>query len=77
MIRVTLRTIDDVDGALLGDFPPSEIPGLLQLLKTTRIYFGDDYEDAELVDNGQFSLSYPPKGAPRVVLDLCVEQPEP
>ena len=48
MIRVVLRHIDYAEGLLIGDFPPSEIPALIDLLVRTRIVFSDEADDCRL-----------------------------
>jgi hypothetical protein len=74
MIRVVLRDIDDADGVLLGDFPPSELFDLQQLLSKTHVWFGeDDRPDAEPKDIiAQFIVSGH-RDARRMVLELVVD----
>jgi hypothetical protein len=72
MIRVVLRDIDDADGVLLGDFPPSELFDLQQLLSKTHVWFGED-DPAEPKDIiAQFIVSGH-RDARRMVLELVVD----
>lgn len=41
MIRVVARHIVDAEGTLIGDFPPSEIQGLIDLLDRYDIHLDD------------------------------------
>lgn len=50
MIRVVLRHIDDLNGAIVGDFPPSDLDGLIDRLRSTSIYL-NEHEDCKLIDD--------------------------
>lgn len=78
MIRVVVRhVVHESEGALLGDFPPSEIPALLELLEShqTRIY------DSSLENNLRLVEDTPPlqlikvgrSGSPRYVLEILLD----
>lgn len=75
-IRVIMRHIDDADGRLLGDFPPTEIGPLLDVLADTRIYWSDDHDDCALVKDQLPSdclqLVDDARGA-RMILEVLVE----
>jgi hypothetical protein len=71
MIRVLVRHVDDAEGTLLGDFPPSEIRPMLEVLDAARIYWSDTADDCE-VDSTQLVLGGG-TGAPRYVLEVLLE----
>ena len=58
MIRVVLRHEDDAENVLLGDFPPSEIRPLLELMGTSVIFTPDD-DECRLSGTTQFVTSGP------------------
>lgn len=72
MVRVVLRHVNDTEGRLLGDFPPSEIRPLMELLDSTPIYAGDDPCVVSPGAPSQF-VSHGGPGAPRFVLEVLVE----
>lgn len=71
MIRVVIRHVDDAESTLLGDFPPSEIRPMLEVLDTARIYWSDDADDVSVAST-QLVLAGG-NAAPRYVLEVLVE----
>lgn len=82
MIRVVARHVAEADGVLVGDFPPSEIPALMDLFnepsRLTFITDGDGdhpsasafYADADDDEWTQFVVTDASKSSPRLVLEL-------
>lgn len=73
MIRVVLRHENETEGSLVGDFPPSEIDGLLDRLRFERIYLGDISENAKLVDGNPLQWTRTVDTRPRLVLEVIVQ----
>lgn len=78
MIRVTLRDSTDTydDAHLLGDFPPSEIADLLDLIRRTCIYDeaeGEGMGGEGFVNDVQYQILMP-QGGGRALLDVFTHQ---
>lgn len=70
MIRVVLRHIDSADSVLLGDFAPSELPALKELVADARVYWADWAECAELDDEPYQFITTKDRG--RMVLEILL-----
>lgn len=74
MIRVVLRHVLEADSILLGDFPPSEVRPLLDLLDQTRIVVNDEWDDVMMFMDQPMQLVQGGRGmSRRYVLELLVE----
>lgn len=76
MIRVIARHIDEADGVLVGDYPPSEIDALVELLGSARVHLSDeDYVDVDLLrDANSLQFIVDTTGRyPRMVLEILFE----
>lgn len=70
MIRVVLRHVDDAEGAIVGDFLPSEIDGLIDRLRWTDIYVGE-HELCKL-DIDPFQWTYTDEARPHAIFEILV-----
>jgi hypothetical protein len=76
MIRVVIRHINDAEGTLVGDFPPADIPELVDFIRRTPLYMGDESDYAQLADLDTglpLQLIVAEGSTPRLVLEVIVE----
>jgi len=70
MIRVVLRHENDADGVMLGDFTPSEVRPLIELLSEASV-FAENGDLVEVEGTTQFVLGGG-RGAPRYVFEIIL-----
>lgn len=75
MIRVVIRHVNDAEGTLVGDFPPADIPVLVDLIRRTPLYMGDESDYAQLadLDVGPLQLVVAEGSTPRLVFEVIIE----
>lgn len=72
MIRVVLRHVYDADGAIVGDFPPSELDALIDRLRSTEIYLSDHDDVCKLTDD-PFLWTTTNESRPHTVFEILVD----
>lgn len=72
MIRVVMRHINEVQQRPLGDFPPDQIDGLLNLLGGSHIWWDDSADDCDLFGTQFITADTEPQSG-RMVLEILVD----
>ena len=72
MIRVVARHEEDAESVLVGDFAPSEVRPLLELMDTAVIFHGEMANECRLSGTTQLVLAGP-ASARRYVLEVMLQ----